>query len=71
MQKKRILAAVMSLCMVAGAVSYGAPVISNTITAQAYAFPEANFYSFDGCTLTLRGEVYGDTIRDFIFKTCK
>ncbi|SFB97631.1 BspA family leucine-rich repeat surface protein [Ruminococcus albus] len=69
MQKKRILAAVMSLCMVAGAVSYGAPVISNTITAQAETCAEG-CYSFDVLTgtLTLMDEVNGDAIRDFIFK---
>ena len=35
MKMKKILAAVMSLCMVTGAVSYGAPVISQGITVQA------------------------------------
>ena len=35
MKVKKVLAVVMSLCMAAGAVSYGAPVITQTITAQA------------------------------------
>ncbi|MCR5021420.1 BspA family leucine-rich repeat surface protein [Ruminococcus sp.] len=67
MQRKRILAAVMSLCMVAGAASYGAPVISQTITAQAEAATEAECYSFDEETgvLTLRGEIDGDALREF------
>ncbi|WP_196231698.1 hypothetical protein [Ruminococcus albus] len=43
------MAVVMSLCMVAGIVSYGAPVITQSITAQA---AEANIscYSFDETT---------------------
>ena len=67
MQRKRILAAVMSLCMVAGVASYGAPVISQTITAQAEAATEAECYSFDEETgvLTLRGEIDGDALREF------
>lgn len=32
---KNIIAAVMSLCMTAGAVSYGSPVITQPLTAQA------------------------------------
>ncbi|SFD13667.1 Copper-binding protein CopC (methionine-rich) [Ruminococcus albus] len=35
MQIKKLLAVVMSLCMTAGVVSYGAPVITQSITAQA------------------------------------
>jgi hypothetical protein len=35
MQIKKLLAVVMSLCMVAGDVSYGAPVLTQSITAQA------------------------------------
>ena len=49
MQMKKILAVVMSLCMVAGAVSYGAPVITQSITAQA-AETETDCYSFDKAT---------------------
>ncbi|MCR5541257.1 MAG: BspA family leucine-rich repeat surface protein [Ruminococcus sp.] len=73
MQRKRILAAVMSLCMVAGVASYGAPVISQTITAQAEATTEAECYSFDEETgaLTLRGEVGGDALREFNSINCE
>ena len=35
MHIKKVLAVVMSLCMAAGAVSFGAPVISQSVTAQA------------------------------------
>ncbi|SFC51975.1 hypothetical protein SAMN02910406_01866 [Ruminococcus albus] len=35
MQMKKVLAVVMSLCMAAGAVSYGAPIITQSVTAQA------------------------------------
>ncbi|SEK57039.1 BspA family leucine-rich repeat surface protein [Ruminococcus albus] len=65
MQMKKILAVVMSLCMTAGVVSYGAPVITQTITAQAEAAAEAECYSFDEETgvLTLSGEVDGNALR--------
>jgi surface protein len=70
MQVKKVLATVMSLCIAAGAVSYGAPVISQTITAQAYTF-ETNCYSFDETTgtLTLKGKIDADTLRNFSPKT--
>ncbi len=60
MKMKKVLAVVMSLCMTAGVVSYGAPVITQTITAQAEAVAEAECcYSFDEETgiLTLSGTV--------------
>ncbi|EXM40336.1 cell surface protein [Ruminococcus albus SY3] len=69
MQLKKVLAVVMSLCMVAGAVSYGAPVISQVITAQAEE-AEEECYSFDEKTgvLTLRGNVDVDTVKSIRFK---
>ena len=59
MKMKKVLAVLMSLCMTAGVVSYGAPVITQTITAQAEAAAEAECYSFDEETgvLTLSGTV--------------
>ena len=72
MQMKKVLAVLMSLCMTAGVVSYGAPVITKTITAQAEAVTEAECYSFDEATglLTLRGTVDRDTLKEFC-KNCK
>ena len=72
MQMKKVLAVVMSLCMTAGVVSYGAPVITQTITAQAEAVTEAECYSFDEATglLTLRGTVDRDTLKEFS-RNCK
>ena len=72
MQIKKVLAVVMSLCMTAGVVSYGAPVITQTITAQAEAAAEAECYSFDEETgvLTLKGNVDSDTLKEFR-KNCK
>ncbi|SEL47037.1 BspA family leucine-rich repeat surface protein [Ruminococcus albus] len=63
MQVKRFLAIVMSLCMVSGAVSYGAPVISQDISAQADSVETSN-YSFDEKTgvLKLKGKIDRDTI---------
>ena len=40
MKMKKVLAVLMSLCITAGVVSYGAPVITQTITAQAEAAAE-------------------------------
>ena len=58
MQLKKVLAVVMSLCMVAGAVSYGAPVISQAIAAQAAeAEEECCFFDETTGVFTLRGEV--------------
>ena len=68
MKLKKILAVVMSLCMVAGTVSYGAPVITQNITAQAAEFiTETDCYSFDDSTgkLTIKGNVDGATLRKF------
>ena len=67
MQIKKVLAVVMSLCLAAGAVSYGAPVISQSITAQADAAVEADCYSFDAATgvLTLKGEIDRDALLSF------
>ncbi|MCR5021279.1 BspA family leucine-rich repeat surface protein [Ruminococcus sp.] len=59
MKMKKVLAVVMSLCMTAGVVSYGAPVITQTITAQAEAVAEGECYSIDEETgvLTLSGKI--------------
>ena len=66
MQAKKILAVVMSLCLTAGAVNYGAPIITQNITAQA-AEIEADCYSFNETTgvLTLKGEIDRDALKDF------
>ena len=66
MKLKKVLAVVMSLCMVAGTVSYGAPVITQSITAQAAASATSGF-SFNQTTgtLTLSGTVDGATLRKF------
>ena len=66
MKLKKVLAVVMSLCMVAGTVSYGAPVITQSITAQA-ADSATNGFSFNQTTgrLTLSGTVDGDALRKF------
>ncbi|WP_295154954.1 BspA family leucine-rich repeat surface protein [uncultured Ruminococcus sp.] len=68
MQVKKVLAVVMSLCLVTGAMSYGAPFISQDLTAQAAAV-KAECYSFDEATgvLTLKGEVQRDAIREFSY----
>ncbi|SFD18683.1 BspA family leucine-rich repeat surface protein [Ruminococcus albus] len=67
MKLKKVLAVVMSLCMVAGTVSYGAPVISQSITAQAAESATTSGFSFNQTTgsLTLSGTVDGDTLRKF------
>ena len=60
MELKKVLAVVMSLCMVAGTVSYGAPVITQSITAQAANVAlETDCYSYNETTrvLTLKGEI--------------
>ncbi|EXM40072.1 hypothetical protein RASY3_04800 [Ruminococcus albus SY3] len=56
----------MSLCMTAGVVSYGAPVISQVITARA-AEVEADCYSFDETTgsFTLKGKLDLNVFRGF------
>ncbi|MBE6870134.1 MAG: BspA family leucine-rich repeat surface protein [Ruminococcus albus] len=66
MKLKKVLAVVMSLCMAAGAVSYGAPVITQSITAQA-ADSATNGFSFNQTTgrLTLSDTVDGATLRKF------
>ena len=46
MKAKKIIAVIMSLCMVAGEVSYGAPFISQAITALAATVDE-DCYSFN------------------------
>jgi len=63
MKLKKVLAVVMSLCLAAGAVSYGAPVITQSITAQA-ASVDGIGYSYDVSTgvLTLKGNVDGDSL---------
>ena len=67
MKAKKIIAVIMSLCMVAGEVSYSAPFISQAITAQAATITESDCYSFNETTgvLTLRGEVDGRALRSF------
>ena len=66
MQVKKFMAVVMSLCMAASAVSYGTPIITKNITAQAASI-DCSCYSFDETTgvLTLRGEVDRDTLKEF------
>ena len=63
MKMKKVLAVLMSLCMTAGVVSYGAPIITQSITAQADVI-ESSCYSFDKSTgvMTLKGEVDGYTL---------
>ncbi|SFD18857.1 BspA family leucine-rich repeat surface protein [Ruminococcus albus] len=59
MKIKKLLAAVMTLCMVTGAVNYGMPIIAQAITVQQPVVKEGNCYSMNMETgeLTLRGEV--------------
>ena len=66
MKLKKVLAVVMSLCMVAGTVSYGSPVITQSITAQADDSATSGF-SFNQTTgrLTLSDTVDGATLRKF------
>ena len=66
MKMKKVLAVVMAFCMTAGAFSYGAPVIAQTITAQA-AESDASCLSFNEATgvLTLSGELDGNAVRYF------
>ena len=66
MKMKKVLAVVMAFCMTAGAVSYGAPFISQAITAQADVI-EDSCYSFDEATgvLTLRGTIDRYTLNEF------
>ena len=66
MKMKKVLAVVMAFCMVAGAVSYGVPFISQAITAQADVI-EGSCYSFDEATgvLTLRGTVDRGALVEF------
>ncbi|EXM39935.1 hypothetical protein RASY3_09620 [Ruminococcus albus SY3] len=68
MKMKKILAVVMSLCMTAGVVSYGTPVISQGIIAQASAADACFSFDENSGVLFLRGEIDGDTIRDFCYK---
>lgn len=68
MKMKKVLAVVMSLCMTAGVVSYGAPVISQVITARAAeANAETECYSFDETTgsFTLKGKLDLNVFRGF------
>ena len=66
MKMKKVLAVVMAFCMVAGTVSYGAPIITQPITAQAVDM-ETYCYSFDEETgvLTLRGTVDRGALVEF------
>ena len=65
MKIKKLLAAVMSLCMVTGAVNYGMPIIAQAITVQQPVVKEGNCYSMNMETgeLTLRGEVTEQWLR--------
>ena len=69
MKMKKILAVLMSLCMTAGVVSYGAPVITQSITAQAAEIIEGRCYSFDTETgkLTLFGLIDDTELNDLKF----
>ena len=71
MRTKRILAAVMALCMMTGAIGCGAPAIAQSITAQADSAVEAECYSFDEATgtLTLRGKVDRNAISTISYKS--
>ena len=64
MKMKKVLAVVMSLCMTTGVISYGAPVISQGIIAQAESV-DGSCYTFNETTgiLTLKGNVDGDELR--------
>ncbi|MBO4866470.1 MAG: BspA family leucine-rich repeat surface protein [Ruminococcus sp.] len=66
MKMKKVLAVLMSLFMVAGVVSYGAPVIAHAITVPAVVIG-TDCYSFNEATgvLTLRGTVDRYTLRRF------
>ena len=64
MKTKRILAAVLSLCLLGGAFAYDAPVLSDfSITADA----AGECYTFNSTTglLTLKGNVILDEISGF------
>ena len=70
MKNKRLAAGLLALTFVfGGAVSSGAPVILQTITAQAESV-EADCYTFDAETgvLTLKGEVDCDAVKNISFK---
>ena len=70
MQIKKVLAVVMSLCIVGGTLGCGAPAVTQTITAQA-AEASDTCYSFDASTgvLTLEGKVDRYEIAYFSSKT--
>uniref|UniRef100_UPI0025ED38B4 BspA family leucine-rich repeat surface protein n=1 Tax=Ruminococcus sp. TaxID=41978 RepID=UPI0025ED38B4 len=66
MKMKKVLAVVMAFCMTAGAVSYGTPVITQSITAQAAGLKGSCFFLNDKTgVLTIWGEVNGDAISFF------
>lgn len=60
----------MSLCMVAGVSTYGAPAVTQSITAQATDVITGKCYSFDLNTgvLLIKGKVDGDELRNFGYK---
>ena len=65
MEIKKVLAVVMSLCIVGGTLSCGAPVISQTITAQADAADACFSYDESSGVMYLSGEIDGSMIRAY------
>ncbi|EGC01673.1 BspA family leucine-rich repeat surface protein [Ruminococcus albus] len=71
MKNKRLAAGLLALAFVfGGAVSNGAPVISQTITAQAGDVINEGCYSYNIQTgeFTIKGKIDGDAIRNFKYK---
>ena len=69
MKMKKVLAVMMAFCMTAGAVSYVTPVKAHAITTKL-APADSDCYYFDETTgtLTLRGVVDGDALRNLDYK---
>jgi surface protein len=66
MKMKKVLAVVMAFCMVAGTMSYGAPVIAHAVTAQLEdPDGEPSWYLLDTSSgvLTFKGKVDADELR--------
>ncbi|MBE6874558.1 MAG: BspA family leucine-rich repeat surface protein [Ruminococcus albus] len=71
MKNKRLAAGLLALAFVfGGAISNGAPVISQTITAQAGDVINEGCYSYNIQTgeFTIKGKIDGDAIRNFKYK---